>query len=146
MKPSFQARSLTVSLPSVWRTQTLMPLSPIVSSLLLRLGSLHILTSTRPFLANFAALVQQGILLTNYFAVTHPSEPNYVASVGGDYFGIDNDNLNNIPANVSNVVDLLESKDIAWAEYMEDMPSTGFQGFQFLNPATGANDYVRKHK
>ena len=123
-----------------------MPLSPIVSSLLLRLGSLHILTSTRRFLANFAALVQQGILLTNYFAVTHPSEPNYVASVGGDYFGIDNDNLNNIPANVSNVVDLLESKDIAWAEYMEDMPSTGFQGFQFLNPATGANDYVRKHK
>jgi len=94
---------------------------------------------------NFAALVKQGILLTNYFAVTHPSEPNYVASVGGDYFGIDNDNLNNIPANVSSVVDLLEYKGITWAEYMQDMPSTGFQGFQFLNPTTGANDYVRKH-
>ena len=93
-----------------------------------------------------ADLIKEGILLTNYFGVTHPSEPNYVASVGGDYFGMDNDNLNNVPLNVSTVVDLLESKGITWAEYMQDMPSTGFQGMQFLNPKTGANDYVRKHK
>ncbi|KAF8812750.1 acid phosphatase [Phlegmacium glaucopus] len=94
---------------------------------------------------NIKALAAQGISLTNYFAVTHPSEPNYVASVGGEYFGMQNDNLNHIPANISSIVDLLESKDISWAEYQEDMPSTGFQGFQFLNPITGANDYVRKH-
>ena len=83
--------------------------------------------------------------MKNYFSVTHPSEPNYVATAGGDYFGMDNDDLNMIPANVSSIVDLLESKDISWAEYQEDMPETGFQGFQFLNP-DGANDYVRKHK
>ncbi|KAF8812749.1 acid phosphatase [Phlegmacium glaucopus] len=94
---------------------------------------------------NIAALAKKGILLTNYFAVTHPSEPNYVSVVGGEYFGMDNDNLNSIPANVSTVVDLLESKGISWAEYEEDMPSTGFTGLQFLNPVTGANDYVRKH-
>jgi acid phosphatase len=101
-----------------------------------------------PFLslANFKALAAQGISLDNYFSVTHPSEPNYVASVGGEYFGMQNDNLNNIPANVSSIVDLLESKCITWGEYQEDLPSTGFQGFQFLNPKTGANDYVRKHK
>jgi acid phosphatase len=93
---------------------------------------------------NLGALTKEGILLKNYFSVTHPSEPNYVATVGGDYFGMNNDNLNMIPANVSSIVDLLESKDISWAEYQEDMPSTGFQGFQFLNP-DGANDYVRKH-
>ncbi|GLB44907.1 putative phosphoesterase family protein [Lyophyllum shimeji] len=91
------------------------------------------------------ALAKQGLTLTNYFAVTHPSEPNYVASVGGEYFGMNNDNLNNVPANVSSVVDLLEDKEISWAEYQEDMPSTGFQGFDFRNPQTGANDYVRKH-
>jgi acid phosphatase len=95
--------------------------------------------------ANLSALASQGIELTNYFALTHPSEPNYVASVGGEYFGMDNDNLNNIPANVSTIVDLLEDKGITWAEYEEDMPSTGFTGLQFLN-GTGANDYVRKHK
>ncbi|KAF8965802.1 acid phosphatase [Flammula alnicola] len=94
---------------------------------------------------NFAALTKQGIQLTNNFAVTHPSEPNYISVAGGEYFGMDNDNLNRIPANVSTVVDLLEEKGISWAEYQEDMPSSGFQGFQFLNQQTGANDYVRKH-
>ncbi|KDR66418.1 hypothetical protein GALMADRAFT_130863 [Galerina marginata CBS 339.88] len=93
---------------------------------------------------NFAALTKQGVQLTNYFAVTHPSEPNYVASVGGEYFGMQNDNLNRVPENVSTIVDLLEAKGISWAEYQEDMPSSGFQGLQFLNPS-GANDYVRKH-
>ncbi|KAH9474489.1 Acid phosphatase [Psilocybe cubensis] len=93
---------------------------------------------------NFAALTQQSLRLTNYFAVTHPSEPNYVASVGGEYFGMQNDNLNRIPANISTIVDLLEEKGISWAEYQEDMPETGFQGFQQLAPS-GANDYVRKH-
>lgn len=39
---------------------------------------------------NLAALAKQGITLGNYFGVTHPSEPNYVASIGGDNFGMDN--------------------------------------------------------
>jgi acid phosphatase len=97
------------------------------------------------FPANIAALAKKGILLTNYFGVTHPSEPNYISAVGGEYFGMNSDNLFSVPANVSTVVDLLESKGITWSEYMEDMPSSGFQGVQFLN-AAGAADYVRKHK
>ena len=77
--------------------------------------------------------------------MTHPSEPNYISTVGGEYFGMQNDNLNNIPANVSTIVDLLEDKGISWAEYQEDMPSAGYTGFQSLN-AQGQDDYVRKHK
>jgi len=95
--------------------------------------------------ANFQALTKQGIQLTNYFAVTHPSEPNYISTVGGEYFGMQNDNLSQVPANVSTIVDLLEEKGISWAEYQEDIPSSGFPGFQFLN-AKGQSDYVRKHK
>lgn len=87
-----------------------------------------------------------GILLSNYFALTHPSEPNYVASVGGEYFGINNDDLNKLPANISSVADLLEDKGISWGEYQEDMPYTGFTGFDYPNQETKANDYVRKHK
>ncbi|KAH0585495.1 hypothetical protein H2248_008733 [Termitomyces sp. 'cryptogamus'] len=93
---------------------------------------------------NLHALAKQGVVLQNYFGVTHPSEPNYVASVGGDYFGIDSDDLLNLPLNVSSIADLLDNKGISWGEYQEDMPSTGFTGFQFLN-STGGNDYVRKH-
>ncbi|KAG6915977.1 hypothetical protein DXG01_009029 [Tephrocybe rancida] len=94
---------------------------------------------------NLKALAQQGLTLTNYFALTHPSQPNYIAAVGGEYFGMNSDNTANLPTNVSSVVDLLEDKGISWAEYQEDMPTTGFTGATFTNPKTGASDYVRKH-
>lgn len=95
--------------------------------------------------ANLAWLAKKGITLENYFGLTHPSEPNYVASHGGDYFGMDNDNENFIDANVSSIADLLEEKNIAWGEYQEDMPYSGFEGYAWVNQVSGANDYVRKH-
>lgn len=95
--------------------------------------------------ANLAWLASKGVTLSNYFGVTHPSEPNYVASHGGDYFGMNNDAVNNVDANVSTIVDLLEDKGIAWGEYQEDMPYTGFEGKEYVNQVTGANAYVRKH-
>lgn len=68
---------------------------------------------------NLAALAKKGISLTNKFAVTHPSMPNYAAAVSGDYYGVNHDNMINIPSNVSTVVDLLEEKGISWGEYQE---------------------------
>lgn len=62
---------------------------------------------------NMQWLASQGILLTNYFAVTHPSEPNYAAVVTGDHFGIDHDDFVSFPANISTVVDLLDTKLIS---------------------------------
>lgn len=59
--------------------------------------------------------------------------------------GMDNDNFNQIAANVSTVVDLLEDKGISWGTYQEDMPYSGFEGFSWVNQQTKANDYVRKH-
>src|SRR5215468_7426473 len=38
------------------------------------------------------ALADHYGLATNYFGVTHPSEPNYVANIGGSFFGIQDDN------------------------------------------------------
>jgi acid phosphatase len=91
------------------------------------------------------SLAKEGITLTNYWALTHPSEPNYMASAGGEYFGLNSDNFVRLPSEVSTVADLLDGKHISWAEYQEDMPYTGYQGFQYLNQQTEANDYVRKH-
>jgi acid phosphatase len=90
-------------------------------------------------------LASQGILLTNYYALTHPSQPNYAASVAGDNFGLDNDGFVRFPANISTVVDLLDSQDISWGEYMEHIPYAGFKGFNYSDQQTYANDYVRKH-
>lgn len=97
-----------------------------------------ILTRTRYF-------ASKGITLTNYWAVTHPSEPNYCAAVAGDYFGMDNDGFHAIPSNISTVVDLLDTKGISWGEYQENLPYAGFQGFNYSNQVTFNNSYVRKH-
>lgn len=94
---------------------------------------------------NLQALAAKGITLTNYFGVTHPSEPNYVAAIGGDNFGMDNDAFNSVTGNVSSIVDLLEAKGISWGFYQEDMPYSGFEGMAWVNQQTKANDYVRKH-
>jgi len=45
-----------------------------------------------PLAPNINALANQYGLATDYFGVTHPSEPNYVANIGGSYFGIQDDN------------------------------------------------------
>ncbi|KAH9960010.1 phosphoesterase family-domain-containing protein [Russula dissimulans] len=99
----------------------------------------------------FLQLAEQGILLDQYYAVTHPSEPNYVAAVSGDFYGMADDNLYNIPSNISTVVDLLEDKSITWASYQENLPTDGFEGFNFTSKNyvnTSSPDYtfyVRKH-
>jgi len=77
--------------------------------------------------------------------VTHPSQPNYAASVAGDYFGMDEDYFVTFPANISTVVDLLDTRAISWGEYQEHLPYAGFAGWNFSNQETEKDDYVRKH-
>ncbi|KAF8190935.1 phosphoesterase family-domain-containing protein [Mycena galopus ATCC 62051] len=99
----------------------------------------------------FERLAKQGILFTNYNALTHPSEPNYIAAVGGDFFGAHDDNMYHIPSNISTVVDLLEDKGISWATYQENIPTDAFYGYTFsapnyASPTSGAYPYYkRKH-
>ncbi|KAJ7087029.1 phosphoesterase family-domain-containing protein [Mycena crocata] len=99
----------------------------------------------------FESLAEQGILLTNYNGVTHVSEPNYVAAIGGDHFGMHDDNMYHVPSNISCVVDLLEDKNISWATYQENMPTDAFYGNVFRAPDYGSPSsapypyYQRKH-
>jgi hypothetical protein len=77
--------------------------------------------------------------------VSHPSQPNYAASVGGDTHGISSDSFTRLGKSIQTIVDLLEAQGVSWSEYMEDSPYSGFEG-SYVNQHTGANDYVRKHK
>jgi hypothetical protein len=95
--------------------------------------------------ANLQWVASQGITLTNYRAITHPSQPNYIASAGGSTEGFTSDDYGTIDASVKTIVDLLEAAGVSWSEYQEDLPYSGFEG-NYLNQQTGANDYVRKHK
>lgn len=67
---------------------------------------------------NFNKWAQKGKLLTNYHAVSHPSQPNYIATIAGSTLGITDDNVHNLPN--KNLVDLLEAKRISWKSYNED--------------------------
>lgn len=95
--------------------------------------------------ANFQWIASQGITLTNYLAITHPSQPNYVAAVGGSTHLVLLDTFWRLGSDVKTIVDLLEAGGISWSEYQEDSPYSGFEG-NYVNQKTGANDYVRKHK
>jgi acid phosphatase len=94
--------------------------------------------------ANFAAIAKEGILLTNYFATTHPSQPNYVASASGDTFGMDNDNFHQIPANVSTIADLFDTKGISWGQYQEALPYAGYQVSLFISVSISGSKLIGK--
>jgi len=94
---------------------------------------------------NIARLAKRGITLSNFNGLSHPSQPNYIGSIGGDYFGLDNDNPVNIPTDVACVMDLLDEKGISWGEYQEGIPRPGFTDDHYYNQQNGADMYERKH-
>ncbi len=90
---------------------------------------------------NITALAETYGQATQYYGVTHPSQPNYVAAISGSNWFVNNDN----PANRydhTNLVDQLEAHNISWGAYMESLPYAGFTGDQY--PSNAAL-YVSKH-
>ena len=74
-----------------------------------------------PNAPNMTALAQQYATATDYYGVTHPSEPNYVAMISGSNWWTNNDNPANRFDHV-NLVDQLEAAHKSWAAYMEALP------------------------
>jgi hypothetical protein len=70
----------------------------------------------------FTALGRRYARLTNYFAVTHPSLPNYLALVSGSTHGITNDCTTCSIAGQS-IGDQLTRSGRSWVAYAEDYPS-----------------------
>src|ERR671933_1209925 len=71
-----------------------------------------------PFINRLAG---QGTLLTSYFAITHPSLPNYIAMVSGGTQGIDSD-CGTCNRDAANLTDQLQAAGISWKAYLEDLP------------------------
>ena len=143
---SCPAEASIASLPSGWKTRYVLPIPSIQHPAV----SNNSETSSQDFYTvnddrSFKDLKKHGLLLTRYYAHTHPSQPNYLAAIAGDYFGLNHDDDIRIPENVSTIVDLLESKDISWAGYFEGLPGPGFM-YQGSEDKDGNWDYVRKHK
>jgi hypothetical protein len=73
------------------------------------------------------SLAQQYALANNYYGITHPSLPNYIALTSGDTQGITND-CTSCFVDAPNIVDQLETAGKSWKGYMESMPSPCFIG------------------
>jgi hypothetical protein len=109
-----------------------------------------------PLAPNINALANTYGLATNYFGVTHPSEPNYVASIGGDYFGIQDDNqfyctpalatadptcagtTVNHTISAQSLADQLTAAGMTWKGYFQNLPPTPPAG-QLVKTGPGAN-------
>ena len=87
-------------------------------------------------LPEFNRLAQEYTLLTNYYAITHPSLPNYIALIGGDTFGIQSDCIDCF-VNVPSLPDYIEMSGRSWKAYQEDMPEPCFLG--------NYGKYVQRH-
>jgi len=84
---------------------------------------------------------------TSYYAVTHPSLPNYLAVWSGSTQGVTDDNIHNLSAvSLSNQ---LTAAGLSWRAYMQDYPGTGcFTGSSNTGGTDGpgvSGTYVRKH-
>jgi acid phosphatase len=91
-------------------------------------------SSDAPFLNS---LVGRGALLTNSFAITHPSQPNYLALFSGSTQGVSDDSC---PQTFSapNLGRSLLDAGFTFTGYSEDLPAVGYQG-------CSAGQYARKH-
>jgi hypothetical protein len=91
-----------------------------------------------PFITSLAQRYGEA---ANYFGVTHPSEPNYVAMISGSNWFINNDD----PANRfdhTNLVDELSAAHISWGAYMEALPPNPLDDFW---PSAADPLYASKH-
>jgi len=87
------------------------------------------------------SLAQQYASAGNYYGVTHPSEPNYVAMISGSNWWINDDS----PANRfdhTNLVDELEARHKTWGAYMEALPADKTADFW---PSSSNPLYASKH-
>ncbi len=85
---------------------------------------------------NFNKLANDHTLLTQFYAITHPSLPNYLALIGGDTFGVTTD-CHSCFVSAPSLPDLIEASGRTWKTYQEDMPEPCFLGDK--------GNYAQKH-
>jgi hypothetical protein len=83
------------------------------------------------------SLARRYGLMTQSYAIKHPSLPNYLALTSGSTHGIDSD-CTDCAVSGTNIVDQLEGAHISWKAYLEDVPRPCFLG-------AGAGGYAKKH-
>jgi phosphatidylinositol-3-phosphatase len=92
-------------------------------------------TSEAPYLNQLSS---QCGLATNYFAVSHPSLPNYIAATSGSTQGITDDNPPaDHPLAVDSIYSQVKAAGMQWRDYEESAPGNC--------PSDSSGEYAVKH-
>ncbi len=94
-----------------------------------------------PQMPYFNQLAKSYALLTQHYAVAHPSLPNYLAMIAGDTFGVTFD-CTKCLYDAQTLPDLIEASGRTWKAYQEDMPSACYQGPDYGNYAMKHNPFM----
>lgn len=90
-------------------------------------------------------LAESGMLFTNFYAITHPSQPNYLEFFSGSNQGVTtNSTPTGLPFTTPNLGAELIAAGHTFGGYSQSMPSVGYTGDSFTT-VPGQNQYVRKH-
>lgn len=97
-------------------------------------ASSQITSSSAPY---FTSLAGQGAAFTQSYAITHPSQPNYIALFSGATQGVTSDSCPKTFA-ADNLGAQLIGAGLSFKGYSESMPSAGYTG-------CSSGTYQRKH-
>ncbi|MBI5964767.1 MAG: hypothetical protein HY863_14910 [Chloroflexi bacterium] len=127
--------------PAVESTPTPQPLVPNFSHIVILIFENREfgMVVGNPDMAYFNLLANSYTLLTQHYATTHPSLPNYISLIGGDTFGIDDNctDFDDCYIDSPSLPDLIEASGRTWKTYQDDMPEPCYKGETLR--------YVRKH-
>ncbi|HET7037550.1 MAG TPA: alkaline phosphatase family protein [Thermomicrobiaceae bacterium] len=101
----------------------------------------HVIGSAEaPYINSLAG--QYGLAL-NYYALAHPSQPNYLALFSGSTQGVSDDGHHDLPG--SNLADQLEAHGRSWRVYEENVPLGCYKDDSATGGEDGTGTYARKH-
>lgn len=92
-------------------------------------------SSNAPYITS---LSKAGANFTNFRAITHPSQPNYIAMFSGATQGVTNDNCPQTFTGKDNLANELLDTSLSFNLFAESMPSAGYTG-------CSSGQYARKH-
>jgi len=116
---------LTAAAPATARAATSVPrFDHIVLVMFENKASSQITASSAPY---FQSLATQGASFSQSYAITHPSQPNYIALFSGSTQGVTSDSC---PKTFSagNLGAQLIAAGLTFKGYSESMPSDGYTG------------------
>jgi len=90
------------------------------------------------------SLAQSGMSFTNFYGITHPSQPNYLQFFSGSNQGVTSNSTPAGPFTTPNLGAALIAAGHSFGGYSQSMPSVGFNGDSYTS-VPGQTQYMRKH-